>query len=263
MLFFFHSTPALLNRLRAGISWLTFEPITPGVQRAVGILFLSLGILVADLHAEAGASAIADDCIDIAQAQALTALKNSEAWAKKITTFGARFSQESTNQALGASEQSGGNVLFINPGKMRWQYEWPEQQDFIITENTMQLYQPALKQLLIDSASIILSSDLPVAFLSGLATVTDKFKLVAGCKMRPSNQVQLTLKPKEKSGITELHLSLDPKNTGRVYGASIIDASENITSFTFSQIIEGKEILADQFVMHVPKGTDVQDNRKK
>lgn len=218
--------------------------------------------------ASAGSARADDDCRLVATPNALTALSGAESWAKKLTTFQAQFSQESSAVALGASEQSGGTVWYSNPGKMRWTYEWPEKQDFVIVGDKMTLYQPAMNQLLIDSAKTILSSELPVAFLTGIATVTEKFSLVRGCKLdtpgRQSQTVRLELVPKSKSAITALHLTVDSGGSGgnRVTGATIIDESDNMTSFTFSRIIEGGPLKRDQFELSVPAGTDVQDNTK-
>ncbi len=221
-----------------------------------------------------GSARADDDCDPVAKAAALTALSGAEAWAKKLTTFHAQFTQDSSAVALGASEQSGGTVVYSNPGKMRWTYEWPEKQDFVIDGDTMTLYQPLMNQMLIDSAKAILSSELPVAFLTGIATVTEKFSLVRGCKLetpgREGEKLRLELTPKAKSAITALHLVVDgggamaaERAENRVTAATVIDESDNMTSFTFSRIIEGGPLKRDQFKIEVPTGTDVQDNRKK
>lgn len=209
---------------------------------------------------------VENDCVAIDSAQSNAALSRSENWAKKLTTFQAQFTQESSAAALGASEQSGGQVFFANPGRMRWQYAWPEKQDFVITNDIMRLYQPAMKQLLIDSAKVILSSDLPVAFLSGLATVTEKFSLVRGCKIASpglqTERIRFELTPKAKGPLTQLHL-ITEQPSGRVTGSTIIDESDNITTFAFSRIVEGAALKNNQFEIDVPAGTDIQDNRHK
>lgn len=211
-----------------------------------------------------------NDCVAVDSSNASAALNAAQAWAKGLTTFQAQFTQESSAVALGASEQSGGEVFFQSPGRMRWRYEWPNKQDFVIEGDTMRLYQPDLNQMLIDSAQKILTSDLPVAFLSGIASVTDKFSLVRGCKVdggigRASelrdSRVRLELKPKQGGAVRRLDLVVEPVKS-RVVAASVIDESENITSFSFARIVEGRPLAKDQFELTVPAGTDIQDNRK-
>lgn len=213
---------------------------------------------------------VEDDCAPVGIDKASAALNAAQAWAKGLTTFQAQFTQESSAVALGASEQSGGEVFFQNPGRMRWRYEWPNKQDFVIEGDTMRLYQPDLNQMLIDSAQKILTSDLPVAFLSGIASVTDKFSLVRGCKADGGiadgkdprdSRVRLELKPKQGGAVRRLDLVVEPVKS-RVVAASVIDESENITSFSFARIVEGRPLAKNQFELTVPAGTDVQDNRR-
>ncbi|MFO0002307.1 MAG: LolA family protein, partial [bacterium] len=65
---------------------------------------------------------------------------------------------------------------------MRWRYESPEIQEFGIAGSEVVLYQETDKQVIVDAASSVLLSDLPVSFLLGLGNLKRDFTLLESCK---------------------------------------------------------------------------------
>ena len=181
-----------------------------------------------------------------------------------LSGFNSDFVQYSFLAALEVSELSSGKVVFSKPGKMRWEYEKPDQQLFITKDQTLWLYQPADKQVLIDNFSAAFSSDLPVSFLMGLGDLSSAFKAVSGCKSEDG--LVLELAPKgatstKEEGLKTMKLLVSPKDY-TPNGAQIYDVAGNINSFVFGKLEPNPEIEASTFAAQFPPGTDVIDRRE-
>lgn len=113
--------------------------------------------------------------------QAKTLLVEVQKRYSAVDSLVADFKQDSFLAALDSSESSGGKVWFSKPGKMKWEYSLPEEQVFILKDQTFWHYQAVENQVLIDRVEDVLISDLPVAFLMGVGSLEKDFELVGGC----------------------------------------------------------------------------------
>jgi len=181
-----------------------------------------------------------------------------------IKSFKARFVQESYLAALDASERSSGNMMFLKPGRMRWDYQSPEKQSFILKDDALSLYQPEENQLVLDSFSQLLITDLPVAFIMGIGNLTKDFVFESAC--RNGSGTVLTLKPKvskedRKRALDAFRLLVDDK-TLLPKGARVADIGGNITSIVFMNSEENPTLSSEAFDLTPPAGTDIIDRRK-
>ena len=92
--------------------------VARGFSAVLLCLFAALMVCGLSAVAEVPGSGL-DDCIELPDNESQAAVGRAENWAKSLTTFEAKFIQESSAAALGASEQSGGELAFANPGRMR------------------------------------------------------------------------------------------------------------------------------------------------
>ena len=189
----------------------------------------------------------------------------------------ANFVQESYLASLDVSEVSQGKVfLQKNPtanatSSMRWDYENPEKQTFLLHKQTAYFYQPAEKQLIIDSISSVLLSEVPLAFIMGLGNLDKDFNLVSSCK--GSQGVILRLTPTVKKGNSDDQKSADLKELQLLIGSSgnfpsggrVVDQLGNVTAVVFQQMQFGAASVVDESVYNsnFPTGIDVQDRRKE
>ena len=181
---------------------------------------------------------------------------------QKLNSVSARFDQDSYLAALDTSETSSGTVLFSKPGRMRWDYEDPEPQQFVLRDHTVWLYQPEIKQVVIDELSQVLLTDLPVSFLMGVGNLNDGFSLKGGCKSEAGTV--LTLEPrkadkKSDNSLKTFKLLVSPENFPA--GAQVLDVVGNTTTIALSAVKENEPIEDSKFTATYPPGTDINDRR--
>jgi len=184
----------------------------------------------------------------------------------RTQTLRARFVQDSYLAALDASERSSGQVWFEKPGRMRWEYESPEKQLFVVREETVWLYQPESNQVLIDRFRNVLISDLPVSFLLGLGSLATDFTLRKACSTAAGGAV-LDLAPRaggKQSASDTLAGFVLLVDAGRMpSGANVVDVGGNITAIRLLEVTPNVAIDSARFKVEFPAGTDINDQRPK
>lgn len=161
--------------------------------------------------------------------------------------------------ALDISEIASGKMWFERPGKMRWEYEYPRKQDFIINSNTFWFYQPDQNQVLINSIEKAFLSDVPVSFLLGVGSLKETFSFESGCR----NEDGVVLNLKKKSGdenIKSFALLVTP-DQALPRGARIEDVGGNITSIVIRTPVLNRPFEKTLFEANFPRGTDIADQR--
>lgn len=185
---------------------------------------------------------------------------------KKINNLTSNFTQDSYLSALDISEKSSGKVWFSKPGKMRWYYEKPEEQVFLVLDKTVWLYQVGEKQVLVDQFTNILISDLPVAFLLGIGDLSNDFTLERACEVSNPQGILLELTPKKRAasgsdkGLERFDLVVDLR-TNLPLGARIRDVGGNLNSIVMQDVKSDTTIDNSLFKAEFPSGTDIDDRR--
>lgn len=177
-----------------------------------------------------------------------------------IKTVKADFEQHSFMAALESSEMSSGEVYFQKPGMMKWHYKQPDEQMFVVRDDTLWFYQVAEHQVLIDSLKKVVLTDLPVAFLMGIGDLLRDFNLDKACRNSDGYVFELS----QKSGgaemkafrlITEIG-SLLPK------GAQVTDVGGNVTAVILGQTKFNPELSPEAFSSKFGTGLDIIDRRQ-
>jgi len=186
---------------------------------------------------------------------------------QKVKGVRAKFYQYSFLAAMDTSELSSGVVSFSKPGRMRWDYESPEKQVFLVKDGLLWFYQEAERQVVINDFKQALLSELPVAFLMGLGSLKNDFVLKDAC--RNAEGVVLSLSPvkkKQKSGENEaselmgFKLLVNPLDDFPV-GAQVKHAGGNLTAILLGDVEFDPPLDASLFEPQFPKGTDINDLR--
>lgn len=171
---------------------------------------------------------------------------------RSVKYLKAKFLQESTLAAFGdAAEQSSGLVWFEQPGKMRWDYQQPEPQRFLIKDRAFWHYRELDAQVTVAEFEEVFVSELPVSFLLGIGDLTRKFKLVEAC--RTSEGILLNLVPidsADEAGLEQFSLLIDA-NSKLPKGARVVNVGGNIDQFLLSAIelrpFKGDEVFSEDF----------------
>ena len=222
-------------------------------------LLLALSLCAVSVHADAFS------CTSERSQQVDSDMVRAQTAYSKLTSLQARFLQESYLAALDTSETSTGMMWYERTGKMRWDYYQPEEQIFLLEDNTIRFYQVAEKQVLVQSFSDVFLSDLPVAFLLGVGDLSKSFVLTKECQTPEGILLFLSPQPKEAETadreLTSFELLVEPTNFEPL-GARVRDVSGNTTKIVLSERQRNLPLPSSTFTLSYPPGTDVQDRRE-
>ena len=180
-----------------------------------------------------------------------------------INTVQAEFLQTSYLAAVDTAEGSSGQVWLVKPGKMKWHYDVPEEQTFLMVGETLYYHQPLDNQVMIQNFKDAVLTDLPVAFLLGIGDLRKDFILQSAC--RSSNGIVLKLKQAKQKSQDELEgfsLLIDT-TISFPSGAEILHVGGNKTSILLEKINLQEKIADSVFKAEFPKGTDINDMRNR
>ena len=226
----------------------------------------SLLFLVFALSSLAGfAQDRAFDCPEsgiYAQARSRNLLDQVQKAYAGINTIEAGFEQRSYVDALEVSESSYGRVYFKKPGLMKWHYNAPSEQIFVVRDGTLWLYQVEARQIIIDDFKETLISDLPVSFLLGIGDIKKDFRLLKACQN--ARGIVLDLAPARNTGkeaeMQSFKLMVDA-DTFLPAGAFIVDIANNSTAMLLSGIALNAQLPENAFSTEFGGGLDISDRR--
>lgn len=183
-----------------------------------------------------------------------------------LETISARFEQRSYLKSLDLEEQSSGHLRLQMPGKLFWEYREPEAQTFLIANNEFQLYQPIDQQLVLQSVEASFVSDIPVSFLFGIGKLQERFTITRACQRNDIISLQLSPKLRERGAVennlSQLTITFDSQNYFPEI-TQVVDGEGNRTTVKIFDRNIGLTFKPTDFQIPVPKGTDVQDRRRK
>jgi outer membrane lipoprotein carrier protein len=177
--------------------------------------------------------------------------------------FRARFSQTLTSAAMGRKTSSSGQVTFKKPGRMRWDYEKPDQNTYVTDGNVLWLYEPDDKQAFKQELK---TSQLPaaLAFLTGKGKLNTEFDVSFVDKSAyggPGDYV-LSLSPKTAQPQVKTILFVVDPRTFDVRESVITDAQGNVNDLVFADIRVNTKVADTLFKWSPPAGVRVIDTAK-
>src|ERR1700685_2725482 len=192
---------------------------------------------------------------------------------RRASSFKATFYEQYSDGKSGMSAESG-TVYFSKPGRMRWEYESPEQKLFIVDGTNVWFYVPADPPA--SRAKVAESSDwrTPLAFLAGktdlsrLCRSLDVVDTAAAPSANPGDRATgpantvLRCTPRENAAdpaerIREVLLESDPD--GRLARVVIRQAGNLETEFRFGNWEENLPIPETKFHFVPPPGVAIVD----
>lgn len=196
-----------------------------------------------------------------------------EARYRRASTLKATFYEQYSDGNGGVTAESG-TVYFSKPGRMRWEYESPEQKLFIVDATNVWFYVPADHTA--SRAKVAESSDwrTPLAFLTGKTTLARLCRSIAivdkasekgtkqGNTAESAENTVLTCVPRENGGdpgdtIQEVLLEVD--SDGRLVRVVIRQPGKLETEFRFGAWEENLPIPETKFHFVPPPGVAIVD----
>ncbi len=163
----------------------------------------------------------------------------------------ARFTQSWRSGALGRERVESGVLRIKRPGRMRWDYEKPEQKLFLSDGKAWYFYVPAERQVVVREQAG--DRRAPALLLAG-GSIAAQFApaLEADAAGRP----RLRLRPRAPDPeLDRVYVDLD--GSDRITGLEVHDAQGNVSRFRFEALRENRGLADELFRFTVPKGVEV------
>lgn len=170
-------------------------------------------------------------------------------------TIEARFKQVVTGPDGNVQEESAGRVWIHRPDRFRWSYRKPYEQEIIGNGETVQLYDPDMKQVTVRPYSSAMGAT-PSLVLAGGGRLKRHFRVEEQGKSEDLAWVALVPRNPEETGFKRARVGLaaDP---ARVVRFEFTDAFGNRSVMTFSNIQLDGDIPRKRFQFDPPAGTDI------
>lgn len=179
-------------------------------------------------------------------------VRELKAFLSATRTLTADFKQVLINEAGDPVQTSYGMFYLQRPGKFRWDYKKPIQQQIVSSSGKVWFYDPDLEQVTVKKLDQSLGST-PALLLSGEVSLEDNFTMEQ--QGEDEGLLWVKLVPKnEESGFKYVLIGL---NNGSLGGMELSDNFGQLTRIYFSNVAINREIKQDLFQFNAPKGADV------
>jgi len=176
-----------------------------------------------------------------------------------VRSLRADFLQETSSRATALGTTAHGNVYYLKPRAMRWDYQEPQQQ-FVISGEEAWLYVPEEKTIYLYQVDKIIRSPVVLNFFSGLSQLRETFQISQlPDDPGPPQRHRLELLPRDaemKSQVSKVALWIEPE-TYRVLRIQTVDPLGNTNQIILSNFQVNVPLSPSLFTMQVPKGVKV------
>jgi outer membrane lipoprotein carrier protein len=97
---------------------------------------------------------------------------------EKAGNLVAEFSQTTSIKFSDRVRQGSGSLIFLRPGKMRWDYKLPDHQVIISDGKSITMYFEKNNQMIISDAKDYLQSDVTYSFFTGTGNILEDFEVI-------------------------------------------------------------------------------------
>ncbi len=181
-----------------------------------------------------------------------TAVQQLENFIAKAKNIQANFVQNSLSESGSVMQRSEGTFYLQQPGKFRWNYQKPYQQEIVSKEGKVWFYDADLEQVIIKKIDESIG-DTPALLLSGSIDLNTKYTLVGQAKR--GDLLWLKLIPKSSDSSFK-YIRVGLKNDV-LYGMELSDNFGQLTQIIFSNVKTPATLDASLFEFVAPPGTDV------
>jgi outer membrane lipoprotein carrier protein len=165
----------------------------------------------------------------------------------------ARFEQSYRSGMLGRELVERGVVSIKQPGRMRWEYQDPEDKLFISDGETFYFYVPEDRQVIVQEQDE--QRSLAARLLFGRGGLLEEFEASLDEPFE-EGVLRLRLVPRHESAELE-RAYIDVEPSGMVRSILLEDLQGNRTQFRFDDLKENTGLPDDLFRFEVPSGVEV------
>ena len=165
----------------------------------------------------------------------------------------ARFVQSYRSGLLGRELEERGKVSIKRPGRMRWEYQEPEEKLFISDGKSFYFYVPEDRQVIIQAQDD--QRSLAARLLFGGAGLLDEFEATLDEPFE-EGVLRLRLVPREEHAeIERAYVDVEP--SGLIRSILLEDIQGNRTFFRFEDLRENTGLPDRLFEFEIPSGVEV------
>ncbi len=185
----------------------------------------------------------------IAHASAPTSL---ERFFNDVHTYTAHFQQVVLDENHKTLQESSGTLSIERPGKFRWDYDTPYQQQIVGDGKKVWIYDVELQQVTVRRMTGALGNT-PALLLAGKAGLKPNFTIINLERQGKLDWVKMVPKIRD-GGFEDIRVGFE---NGVIRMLELVDGFGQTTRITLSDASENKKIDAKRFVFVPPKGVDV------
>ncbi|TKS61735.1 MAG: hypothetical protein EWM72_00137 [Nitrospira sp.] len=190
-------------------------------------------------------------------------VKQLQARYEKTKDLQADFSQKTRIEGFERPVTSSGKVYIKKPGRLRWDYLDPANEEIYVNHDDVKVYVPEHKQVLVGKLTQMAASKAPLELLQGAAKLDESFDIepTAG-KDRGVGGIRLiTLIPKAKDhestrSLQRIVVEVFPK-TYFIRTVSLHEISGNVATFEFSGLKPNLGLGNEVFDFKTPPDVEV------
>lgn len=218
------------------------------VRTTFRVIFLPVLILIGVLSGTAQTEEAAPSLVSVIQ--------KIQASYESTKDWNAEFQQTLTISGFDSPIRSSGKLYIKKPGKLRWDYQEPGRDQIMVNMDTVWVYTPDQKQVIVSSLDDLSDSRIPLHFLAGTGKLDRDFEIEWFNPKIPleGKTPSLRLKPKDPdSGISHLQINVHP-DSFMITELTLFEKNGNRSRFEFIKINKNKGLEDAWFVFQTPKG---------
>ena len=175
-----------------------------------------------------------------------------KAYLRTTHSMRAAFEQKVYDRTRKLMQESSGNFVLLRPGRFRWVYDKPSEQQIVGDGARVWIYDRELNQVTVRKLTKALGST-PAALLAGSSDIEASFELTDVGEREGLEWLEA--KPKDKeAGFERIRVGLSASG---VQAMELTDNFGQTTSLTFSSIVRNPQVDPALFQFQPPKGADV------
>jgi len=176
----------------------------------------------------------------------------------------ADFDQRTSMQFSNRIRKGAGTLIFMKPGRMRWDYTKPDHQVLISDGKSISMYFEKSNQMIISNARDYLQSDVTYSFFTGSGDIIKDFDTVAPeVKNEDESSYYIKLIPRSPHPQVAYMYAWVNKKTFLLNHLQIVDHFDTVTDLFFynmridSNSYGGRRISENLFYFTPPDGTEI------
>ena len=175
-----------------------------------------------------------------------------------VESMSANFEQSYKSMRFEEDKKASGTLEIQKPGKMRWDYREPKGKLLVSDGETLSLYDPQDKQVVVNRQPKGQSLPAAIAFLAGKGKLKESFAMEWIAKPNEARKAVIRATPKSKEpNVREIHFTVSLEGSPTIVATSIVDELGGESQVSFRNIKINPKLSAKRFEFKAPKGVTI------